>query len=141
MRRPQLQAQAEAGDQDAADLHHHVIALLHDAQLHVTSESDPGTGNISPVSETARGLQALQMAIDLVFIGFAVALVLARYSDLLSSPRELPPDDAVQPGSRQLPPAVARPRMRTRPVSTAPIIRQMSARRRRRQLRGRQRSS
>jgi hypothetical protein len=34
-----------------------------------------GTGNISPISETARGLHALQMGLDFLLIGFIVVLV------------------------------------------------------------------
>jgi Ion channel len=41
-----------------------------------------GTGSISVVSETARGLQTLQMGPDLILVIFAVALVVARYSSL-----------------------------------------------------------
>lgn len=43
-----------------------------------------GTGDISAISETARGLQTLQMGFDLALIGFVVALVLARYATLLN---------------------------------------------------------
>ena len=46
-----------------------------------------GTGNISAISETARGIQSLQMVLDLVIIGFVAALILARYSNLLSRPQ------------------------------------------------------
>jgi hypothetical protein len=46
-----------------------------------------GTGTISAVSETARGLQTLQMGLDLALVGFVVALVLARYSGLLTRPQ------------------------------------------------------
>jgi Tetratricopeptide repeat len=54
-----------------------------------------GTGNISAISETSRRIQTAQMVIDLVFIGFIVALVMARYSTLLDrSHRELPRDAA-----------------------------------------------
>jgi hypothetical protein len=54
-----------------------------------------GTGNISAISETSRRIQTTQMVIDLVFIGFIVALVMARYSTLLDrSHRELPRDAA-----------------------------------------------
>lgn len=94
-----------------------------------------GTGNISPVSETARELQAFQMAVDLAFTGFAVAIILARYSNLLSRPPVELPGNAVPPKSRQMPSGAARTRKRTYPASTPPIIRQMNARRRRRQLR------
>ena len=55
-----------------------------------------GTGNIAATSETARGLQTLQMGLDVVIVGFALALVLARYANLL--PRFWPearPDHAV----------------------------------------------
>lgn len=52
-----------------------------------------GTGNISAISETARGLQALQMGLDLLFVGIALAIVLARYSTLFSRRQaELPRD-------------------------------------------------
>jgi hypothetical protein len=39
-----------------------------------------GTGNISAVSQLARGLQGLQMALDIGFILFAVALAVAEIS-------------------------------------------------------------
>jgi hypothetical protein len=51
-----------------------------------------GTGNISATSETSRGIQALQMGLDLIFIGFVVTLVVTRYSTLSKrSPQELVP--------------------------------------------------
>ena len=52
-----------------------------------------GTGNISAISESARGLQTLQMALDLVLIGFAVALTLARYSNFFNKPQTGSPRD------------------------------------------------
>jgi hypothetical protein len=42
-----------------------------------------GTGNISPISETARGLQALQMGLDFLLIAVVVVLATARYTSLL----------------------------------------------------------
>jgi len=42
--------------------------------------STAGTGNITAISETARGLQSLQMALDLGLVLFAVGLVLGRFS-------------------------------------------------------------
>jgi hypothetical protein len=48
--------------------------------------STAGTGNVSAISETTRGLQTLQMGLDLVLIGFVVALILARYAGLVSHP-------------------------------------------------------
>lgn len=45
--------------------------------------STAGTGNISAISETTRGLQTLQMGLDFILIGFVVVLILTRYSNLL----------------------------------------------------------
>ncbi|MBO0808091.1 MAG: two pore domain potassium channel family protein [Actinobacteria bacterium] len=45
--------------------------------------STAGTGNISAISETTRRLQAAQMGVDLILIGFVVTLFLARYSALV----------------------------------------------------------
>lgn len=39
-----------------------------------------GTGNISATSDLARGLQTIQMALDLVLVVFAVGLILPRLS-------------------------------------------------------------
>lgn len=47
-----------------------------------------GTGNLSAVSETGRKFQTFQMLIDFIFIGFVVALVIARYSTLFRRPKE-----------------------------------------------------
>jgi Ion channel len=55
-----------------------------------------GTGNVSAISETARGLQTLQMGLDLLFVGIALTVVLARYSTLFSRRQaELPHDAAM----------------------------------------------
>jgi hypothetical protein len=60
------------------------IALSHLDSFYVAlgTLTTAGTGSISAVSETARGIQTLQMGIDLAIVGFAVALVVARYSNL-----------------------------------------------------------
>jgi len=50
-----------------------------------------GTGNISAVTEASRRIQTTQMVIDLAFIGFIVALLMARYSTLLDRPHRVPP--------------------------------------------------
>jgi hypothetical protein len=50
-----------------------------------------GTGNISAISETARGLQTLQMAFDFILIGFVVVLILTRYSNLFDRPQSRQP--------------------------------------------------
>ena len=42
--------------------------------------STAGTGDISAVSETARGIQTIQMMLDLGFVVLAVAMVVARFS-------------------------------------------------------------
>lgn len=42
-----------------------------------------GTGNISPISETARGLQALQMGLDFLLIAVVVVLATGRFTSLL----------------------------------------------------------
>ena len=47
-----------------------------------------GTGNISAISETTRGLQTLQMGLGWGIIGFVVVLVLTRYSNLLERQQE-----------------------------------------------------
>ena len=52
-----------------------------------------GTGNIAPLNETTRGLQALQMGLDFALISFVVVLVLTRYSDLLNGPEAAPLKD------------------------------------------------
>lgn len=39
-----------------------------------------GTGNVSAISQIARGLQTLQMVLDIGFILFAVSLVVAEFS-------------------------------------------------------------
>jgi voltage-gated potassium channel len=43
--------------------------------------STAGTGNIAATSEVARGIQTVQMVLDLVLIVFAVTLVLAALSN------------------------------------------------------------
>jgi hypothetical protein len=45
-----------------------------------------GTGNISAISETTRGLQALQIGLGWGLIAFVVVLILTRYSNLLDRP-------------------------------------------------------
>lgn len=51
-----------------------------------------GSGNVSAISEASRRIQTTQMVIDLVFIGFIVALLMARYSALLDRrPDPVPP--------------------------------------------------
>ena len=47
-----------------------------------------GTGNISAVSQLARGLQALQMALDIGFIVFVVALAVAEIFSRMQSRRD-----------------------------------------------------
>lgn len=69
-----------------------------------------GTGSISAISETARGIQALQMGLDLAIVGFTVALVLARYSGLF--PRSKREVAAAAP--TQAAPAMGRPASRRR---------------------------
>jgi hypothetical protein len=49
-----------------------------------------GTGNVSAISEASRRIQTTQMVIDLVFIGFIVALLLARYSTLFDRTHRVP---------------------------------------------------
>lgn len=46
-----------------------------------------GSGTITATSETVRQIQAVQMGLDLLLIGFAVTVILARYTNLLSRPR------------------------------------------------------
>jgi Ion channel len=48
-----------------------------------------GTGSISAISETSRGYQTLQMALDLMLVGFVIVVILARYVSLLSSRTEI----------------------------------------------------
>jgi hypothetical protein len=52
-----------------------------------------GTGNIAAKSETGRAIQTVQLGFDLVFIGFIIALVVARYSALFNSAQRV-----LQPG-------------------------------------------
>jgi hypothetical protein len=47
-----------------------------------------GTGNISAISQAARGLQTLQMALDIGFILFAVSLVVAEISSRMQRRRD-----------------------------------------------------
>ena len=49
--------------------------------------STAGTGNISAVSPTARGLQTVQMILDIAFIVFAVSLALAKLSAQMQQKR------------------------------------------------------
>jgi Ion channel len=50
--------------------------------------STAGTGNISAVSQLARGLQGLQMALDIGFTVFAVALAVAEISRRMQRRRD-----------------------------------------------------
>ncbi len=52
-----------------------------------------GTGNLSAVSETTRNLQTWQMGLDLLLVGFVIALVLARYANLFNPPVTRPSAD------------------------------------------------
>jgi Ion channel len=52
-----------------------------------------GTGNISSISETARGIQTLQMGLGWGLIAFVVVLILTRYSNLLDRPQKLSMQD------------------------------------------------
>ena len=52
-----------------------------------------GTGNISAVTEASRRIQTTQMVLDLAFIGFIVALLMARYSTLLDRSHRVPPPE------------------------------------------------
>lgn len=54
------------------------LTRLDAAYFTIGTLSTAGTGNIVPTSELARALQALQMALNLVFLSIAVALVVAR---------------------------------------------------------------
>jgi Ion channel len=73
-----------------------------------------GSGTITANSETARQIQAVQMGLDLLLIGFAVTITLARYTNLLSRPR---PDF---PWFRR---SETAPRQPTRPVPTGSLAR------------------
>jgi hypothetical protein len=46
-----------------------------------------GSGAITANSEAARQIQAAQLGLDLLLIGFAVTVILARYTNLLSRAR------------------------------------------------------
>lgn len=48
--------------------------------------SSAGTGNLAPASQLARGIQTLQMILDLGFILVAVTLVVARLADVKAKP-------------------------------------------------------
>lgn len=54
------------------------LTRLDAAYFTIGTLSTAGTGNIVPTSELARALQALQMALNLVFLSIAVALVVTR---------------------------------------------------------------
>jgi Ion channel len=84
-----------------------------------------GSGTITANSETARQIQAVQMGLDLLLIGFAVTVILARYTNLLSRPR---------PEFRWFRPEEPTPRQLPRP-SADRITPQTNARRRRAYLR------
>lgn len=84
-----------------------------------------GSGSITANSETARQIQAVQMGLDLLLIGFAVTVILARYTNLLSRPQ--PEFSWFRPGK---PP----PRQPPSPAADR-ITRQTNARRRRAYLR------
>jgi hypothetical protein len=63
------------------------IPLSHfDAFYFALGTLTTGTGNISAMSEASRRIQTTQLVIDLVFIGFIVALLMARYSTLFDRP-------------------------------------------------------
>jgi Ion channel len=80
-----------------------------------------GSGTITANSETVRQIQAVQMGLDLLLIGFAVTVILARYTSLLSRPRpEFPWLRPGEPTPRQQP-----------PPGTDRIARQTNTRRRR----------
>lgn len=65
-----------------------------------------GSGTITATSETARQIQAAQMGLDLLLIGFAVTVILARYTNLLSRPRpEFPWSRARKPAAHRPPPS------------------------------------
>jgi hypothetical protein len=77
------------------------IPLSHlDAFYFALGTLTTGTGNISAISETSRRIQTTQMVIDLVFIGFIVALVMARYSTLLDRSHRVSPRDAAEARDR-----------------------------------------
>jgi len=68
------------------------IPLSHfDAFYFALGTLTTGTGSISAISEASRRIQTTQMVIDLVFIGFIVALLMARYSTLFDRPPPAPP--------------------------------------------------
>jgi hypothetical protein len=69
------------------------IPLSHlDAFYFTLGTLTTGTGNISAISETSRGIQTAQMGFDFLLIGFILALLITRYSTLFDRPRRgLPP--------------------------------------------------
>jgi hypothetical protein len=84
-----------------------------------------GSGTITANSETVRQVQAVQMGLDLLLIGFAVTVILARYTNLLSRSRpEFPWSSPEEPTPCQQP-----------LPGTNGIIRQENTRRRRAYLR------
>lgn len=86
-----------------------------------------GTGNISAISETSRRLQTLQMGLDLVLIGFVVALVLARYSALLSRPQAGSPSDST-PTAKSTPVAdTCSSEHSSQPTAASPVVRSFYA--------------
>lgn len=68
------------------------IPLSHfDAFYFALGTLTTGTGNVSAMTEASRRIQTTQMVVDLVFIGFIVALLMARYSSLFDRPKPEPP--------------------------------------------------
>ena len=67
-----------------------------------------GSGTITANSETVRQIQAVQIGLDLLLIGFAVTVILARYTNLLSRPRPDFPFRPQQPTPNQLTPPGAK---------------------------------
>jgi hypothetical protein len=68
------------------------IPLSHfDAFYFALGTLTTGTGNVSAMTEASRRIQTTQMVIDLVFIGFIVALLMARYSSLFDRSKPEPP--------------------------------------------------
>ena len=61
--------------------------------------STAGTGNISATSEVTRGIQSIQMALDLILLTFVAALVLARLTTRSAKSPAITPDDSIRPPS------------------------------------------
>jgi len=66
-----------------------ILSRLDAVYFAIGTLTTAGTGNIAPISQTARGIQALQMILDLGLVVFAITLVLAAFSSRPKKARPL----------------------------------------------------